>query len=92
MNFVFTLNGVYIGRDASDKPCRTETEVIYRVTKNVLNAHHFNPSRYGMTGSKIGFYIGFRLSSSKEVYWHERYAIESARDAFNAGSLFLLKA
>lgn len=92
MNFVFTSNGVSIGRDAVDKPCRTDTEVVYRVCKNVPNAHRFNPSRYGLTSSRIGFYIGVSIRSSKQVYWHGNYAVESARDAFNGGSLFLNKA
>jgi hypothetical protein len=91
MNFVFTQNGVRIGRDSMDKKCKTETEVIYRVTKNVPNAHRFNPSHYGLTSSKIGFYIGSSIRKSKELYWHGNYAIESARDAFNKGSLFLIK-
>jgi hypothetical protein len=89
---VFTESGVSIGRDAKDKPCRTETEVIFRVCKNVPNAHRFNPSRYGLTDSRIGFYIGFRIGTAKEIYWHERYQIESAHEAWNKGSLFLLKA
>jgi hypothetical protein len=92
MNFVFTQNGIRIGRDSTDKKCRTETEVIYRVTKNIPNAHRFNPSRYGLTSSKIGFYIGFSIRKSKELYWHGDYAIELAHDAFNNGSLFLNKA
>lgn len=92
MNFVFTPNGVRIGRDASDKRCRTETEVIFRACKGIPNAHRFNPSRYGLTDSRLGFYIGVSIRSSKELYWHADYMVESLRDTFNAGSAFLHKA
>jgi hypothetical protein len=91
MNFVFTNTGVSIGRDASDKPCRTETEVIFRAVKSIPNAHRFNPSKYGLTDSRIGFYIGASIRSTKELYWHGNYQIENARDEWNAGSLFLNK-
>jgi hypothetical protein len=40
MNFVFTNNGVSIGRDATDKRARTETEVIYRASPTVMRANY----------------------------------------------------
>ena len=92
MNFVFTSSGIRIGRDATDKRARTETEVIYRAVKSIPNAHRFNPSRYGLTDSRLGFYIGSTIRHSKELYWHANYMVENARDAFNSGALFLHKA
>ena len=92
MNFVFTPNGIRIGRDTTDKRARTETEVIYRAVKSIPNAHRFNPSRYGLTDSKLGFYIGHRINAKHaELYWHANYMVESLRDTFNNGVAFLHK-
>jgi hypothetical protein len=92
MNFVFTEGGLRIGRDVTDKRARTETEVVYRAVKSIPGAHRFNPSRYGLTDSKLGLYIGASMRSSKQVYWHANYMVENAQDAFNGGAVFFHKA
>ncbi len=96
MNFAFMAGGLRIGRDASDKPIRKETTVIFRALLALNGGMRYGlgdwaryyPHRHGLTDSRIGV----RNKRTGEVYWHERYQIEDAAQAFNAGELFLLKA
>jgi hypothetical protein len=94
MNYIFTENGLRIGRDSGDKAIRKESTVIFRVLK-ALNAcetrgrwARFYPDRHGLTASKIG------VQNRKRgiVYWHGNYAVEDAAEAWNGGQLFLNKA
>jgi hypothetical protein len=39
----------------------------------------FNPSNYGLTGSKEGVWN----KHVKVLYWHEAYAVEMAHEEFN---------
>jgi hypothetical protein len=94
MNFLWTHTGLSIGRDHADAKIRKGSTVIYRALK-ALNCGmvrgdwvRFYPHRHGLTDCRLG--IRNRLTG--EVYWHERYQIEDAAEAWNAGNLFLLKA
>ena len=93
MNFLFTDDGLRIGRDRDDKPVRKESTVVHRII-TALNAGEtrgrwtrFHPYRHGLTSCRIGL----RNAKRGIVYWHERYQVEDAAKEFNAGQLFLQK-
>ena len=94
MNVIFTHTGMSIGRDATDKPIRKESTVIFQALKMLNNGDfrrpwvRFYPDRHGLTASRIGV----RNRKTGEIYWHGNYAIESASEAWNQGKLFLNKA
>ena len=95
MNFLFTSNGLSIGRDNGDKPIRKESTVIYRALLDLNAGNHTRhrwarcyPYRHGLTGCRIGM----RHTKTGEIYWHGNYQIEAAHEAWNAGGLFLNKA
>ena len=94
MNFVFTDNGLRIGRDSADPRARRESEVFTRAARalGAFDAHTFNPSRYGMTACRHGLYLGASIRRAREVYWHANYMVEDAREEWNSGSLFPRKA
>lgn len=94
MNFVFTDNGLRIGRDSAEPHARRESEIFTRAARalGAFDAHTFNPSRYGMTDCRRGLYFGNSIRRAREVYWHANYMVEDARTAWNDGSLFLHKA
>ncbi len=94
MNYIFTNNGLRIGRDKDDKPVRKESTVVFRVLQ-ALNAgetkgrwSRFYPYRHGLTSCKIGV----RNKTRGIIYWHGNYAVEDAAEALNGGQLFLNKA
>lgn len=94
MNFVFMNHGLRIGKDTGDKRAKTESIVIFRALA-ALNAgdysrpwRRFYPCRHGLTESRIGI----RNHKTGVIYWHERYAIEKANEAYNGGELYLSKA
>ena len=93
MNFVWTSNGLRIGKDSADRKVRKDSTVVFKALK-CLNAGDYRrpwrrvyPDRIGLTSCRVGI----RNMLTGDIYWHERYAIESASEAFNDGSLFLLK-
>jgi hypothetical protein len=94
MNILFTFDGVRLGRDNGDKPIRKESTVTHHL-RRILNERdglgvwqRFYPNRHGLTACLQGI----RNTRTGEVYWHERYQIEDAHKAFNAGQVFYLKA
>lgn len=93
MNFVFMTGGLRIGRDVGDTDLRSESALVHRALP-ALNAkdsgrwRRLDPSKHGLTDCKIGLEDIW----TGDVYWHERYQIENAAEAFNAGQVFLLKA
>lgn len=94
MNFIFSKNSVSVGRDITDKKIYKESTVTYKIIK-ALNERdgigvwkRFYPDRYGLTSCRQGF----RNSRTGEYYWHERYQIESACEAFNNGGVTYFKA
>lgn len=95
MYHIIGKGGIEIGRDVpEDCMVNSEKQALSMVVR-LLNFRKpsrpwrkFDPSKHGLTDSKIGV----RNVKTGEVYWHERYQIESADEAFNAGKLFLLRA
>lgn len=94
MNLVIGLNGVRIGRDSSDKAISKESTVTHNLRK-LLNASggpgcwvRFYPDRHGLTSCRQGV----RNTKTGVIYWHERYQIEAAHKAFNAGEVYYLRA
>ncbi len=74
-------------REDGDRRISHESTTAYHL-KLLLNAqgHHFvrmNPSRYGLTSCKVGLID----HAAGIVLWHERYAVEDAAQAFNAGEV-----
>lgn len=94
MNFVFSKTEISIGRDATEKRVPTEANLVSRILKELNNGLtikewvRFYPDRHGLTSCKIGI----KNVKTKEVYWHERYAIEDAHTAYNRGSVYFSKA
>lgn len=96
MNYIFTDNGVSIGRDATDKRVPKETTIVHRLLLALNEGRRgvgpwvrFNPSLHGMTGCTLGV----RNTRTGVVYWHGNYQVESAHEAFNKmGSVFFNKA
>jgi hypothetical protein len=94
MNILFLENGLRIGKDANDKKIYKGSTVIFHALKALNNGQNrrdwtrFYPHRHGLTDSRIGVCN----KRKKLYYWHERYQIESAHEAYNEGELYLLKA
>ena len=82
-----------MGRDATDKKVYKESTVTGMLLNALNNTagigvwHRFYPDRHGLTACKQGV----RNSRTGEIYWHERYQIESAHEAFNAGNVYYMK-
>jgi hypothetical protein len=92
MNFIETPSGLSIGRDSSDKLVKTESALLSRLICAIPSSHRFNPSLHGLTSCTFAIRIPSYTNKPDTIYWHARYQIESASDAFNSGSLFLDKA
>jgi hypothetical protein len=91
MNIVFRGNGVEIFR-AGYKRIYTEAGVIGEALKILKKEakpgerwSRFYPDRHGLTSCRIGMIE----KKSGRVYWHERYALESACKEYNNGRVFL---
>jgi len=94
MNFIFTNDGVRVGRDRDDAPIRKESTLVYYILKafNETDGYHrwarFYPDRHGLTSSRLGV----RDTRKGTIYWHANYEVEDAAKAFNKGSVFFHKA
>ena len=94
MNITFLASGIRIGRDTSDKKIYKESTVTGMLINALNNTagigvwKRFYPNRHGLTACRQGV----RNSRTGEIYWHERYQIESACEAFNKGDVYYMKA
>ena len=80
-------NGVTLIREPGDKAISKESTVTHHL-RRLLGRPEWKrcyPNKIGLTGCEQG------VQSKTAIYWHERYAIEQAHKAFNAGSVFYLK-
>ena len=80
---------VCLVRDTSDPTIQSEDEVT-RTLLRLLNEWEgsgwslIKPSDHGLTSCTQGVYNAGR----KVVYWHERYQIELATEAYNNGAIW----
>ena len=88
MRIVTNETGIVLFREHGDKALSHESSVTHHM-RRLLNARdgggwvRFWPDREGMTDCRQGV-----CNRRKRVYyWHERYAVEAAHKAFNAGAV-----
>ena len=88
--------GIELIREPGDKAFSQESNVTYHI-RRLLNIEDAGgtvwarcwPHKMGLTDC----HQGVRQRKQKGIiYWHERYAIEAAHKAFNAGSVWFSKA
>jgi hypothetical protein len=83
--------GATLTREAGDAKLRKESSVAFHL-KKLLSAQgwhfvNYRGIRHEMTGCKLGLID----HKAKVILWHERYAVEDAAKAFNAGNVFLAR-
>jgi hypothetical protein len=95
MNFLFTANGLRVGRDRTDKRIRKESTVVFRILSEMNRGALRRvwvrcwPDRIGLTSCRVGI----KNRKTGDIYWHGNYAVEDAAQAWwNDGQLFLNKA
>ena len=89
MKVELTGFGCTLTREPGDKRISHESTVGYHM-KRLLNAaggHKFvrmDPRKNGLTDCRVGLWD----KANGIMLWHERYQIEDAAKAFNAGEVF----
>jgi len=88
--------GVELIREVGDKALSHESTATHHLRRQLNEAGirrwaRFYPHRHGLTACRQGVRTTDRTGDDV-VYWHERYQIEAAHKAFNAGSVFFLRA
>lgn len=87
MQLTLTPTNCTLIRDKHDKRISHESTTAYHI-KEILNSQgyhlvRFNPSKHGLTACTVGLID----RKAHFILWHERYAIEDAAKAFNAGKV-----
>lgn len=88
--------GIHLIREAGDAALSHESAVTHHM-RRLLNAmgirkwKRIYPDRLGLTGCKQGVCTADK-SGYAVVFWHERYAVEEAHKAFNAGRVCYARA
>lgn len=83
--------GIELIREKGDKALSAESNVTHHM-RRLLNAEgngqwvRCYPDKIGLTSCKQGL----RNKKTSVIYWHDRYALEAAHKAFNAGIVFYL--
>lgn len=93
MKIMIWNNGIELVREPDDGELHCETDVTRHMVR-LLNERdqgcweRCRPDRIGITGCEQGVR---GKKAGGPIYWHERYAVESANAAFNEGRVFYLK-
>lgn len=87
MKATLTESSCTLTREPGDAALSHESTTAYHI-KRLLNAQGYrftrmNPSRHGLTDCRVGLWDKRRGI----ILWHERYQIEAAHKAFNAGGV-----
>lgn len=88
MKAELTESGCTLRRESGDARIYHESTVVSRM-REALNAQGYRfrriyPDRCGLTACRLGL----RDAQRKIILWHERYAIEDARQEFNHGEVW----
>ena len=91
MKIIESANGIELVREPGDKRIAKESTVVFHLRRILMQRdrkawRRINPSRIGLTGCRLGVAEGARWNG--RLFWHERYQIEDAARAFNAGSVY----
>jgi hypothetical protein len=91
MRYTLTPNACTLHREPGDRALSHESTTAYHL-KRLLNADGYrftrmNPSQHGLTSCRVGLWD----KRAGIILWHERYAIEAAHKAFNAGKVSFMR-
>lgn len=91
MRVTLTAAGCTLEREKGDPALSHESTTGYYM-RRLLNAQGYrfvrmNPSRYGLTSCTLGLWD----RKAGIILWHERYQIEAAHKAYNAGRVTFLR-
>lgn len=91
MKVELNKSGCTLYREPGDKALSHDSTAGLHM-RRLLNAqgHKFtrmNPSKYGLTGCTLGLWD----RKAGIILWHERYTVEAARQAFNAGQVWFMR-
>lgn len=92
MKIIIDPTGVTLARETGDKALSHESTVTHHIRRLLRKETgrafvRFYPCKEGLTACGQGVIE----RKSGLLYWHERYQIEAAHKAFNAGSVYFQK-